>query len=33
MVKPEVIHELVSGKINYKEMLDYHFVTDSLKDG
>ena len=33
LVKPEVVDEIVDGKLNYKEMLDYNFITDSLKEG
>jgi hypothetical protein len=32
-LKPEVIHDKVQGKINYKEMLNYHFITDCLQEG
>jgi len=24
---------MVEGKLNYKEILDYNFITDSLKEG
>jgi hypothetical protein len=24
---------MIDGKLNYKEMLDYNFITDSLKEG
>ena len=31
--KPEVVNHKIDGKINFKEMLDYHFVEDCLKEG
>ena len=30
---PEDVAKIVEGKLNYKEILDYNFITDSLKDG
>jgi hypothetical protein len=33
LTKPEVVDDMVDGKLNYKEILDYSFITDSLKEG
>jgi hypothetical protein len=30
---PESILGIIDGKIHFKEMLDYNFITDSLKEG
>lgn len=30
---PEVIINKINGKVHFKEMLDYNFITDCLKEG